>query len=646
MFCKKIALFKYYYVFLHRQKQSLSIMKKLFLPLIITIATLSLLARLFYLQIIVKEQSKDSIASDIAIEVAYDYPQRGYIYDRNGKLLVTNQSAYDIMIVPREVKAMDTLEFCNMVNISKEQFLTNFEKAKNYSPRKPSVFVSQLSKEEFAPLQEKLRKYPGFFVQKRSLRHYETFSGANVLGYISEVNNWELKNNPYYLAGEIIGRQGVEKQYEDFLRGKKGVRYLQKDKYNRVIGSYKNGIYDTLPIAGKSLELTLDEGLQTYGEMLMECKRGSIVAIEPKTGEILALVSAPSYDPNLLVGRKRSENYTLLYNDSIAKPLFDRALLAEYPPGSTFKPFTALLGLKEGVMTPQSLVSCSGGYHYGSRTMKCHHHASPLDMAHAIANSCNAYFAVEYRKIIEKYKSPSQGITAWNEDLKSFGFGTFLGSDFPIGRKGYIPDAAFYNKQYGENAWAATYNISNGIGQGEVLVTPLQLANGVAAIANKGYFYTPHIVRKIDGKTTPFSQFTEAKQTHIDPKYFDAILQGMHMAYTGGTARGTQIDSISVAAKTGTAENYVRINGKRMQLTDHSIFMALAPVEDPKIAIVVIVENGYFGARIAGPICSLMIEKYLTKNIKRKDLEKTMLEKSLEEEYAKPYSGRPFSINK
>ncbi|WP_315105767.1 penicillin-binding protein 2 [Capnocytophaga gingivalis] len=620
-------------------------MKKIFLPFVICVGTLSILARLFYLQVFEKESRKDSIASDVAIEVSYDYPERGYIYDRNGKLLVTNQSAYDIMVIPREVKPLDTLEFCNLVGIDIVRFREELDKAKKYSYRKPSVFVSQLSKEEYAPLQEKLRKFSGFFVQKRLLRHYETYSGANVLGYISEVNDWELKNNPYYLAGEIIGRQGVEKQYEDFLRGKKGVRYLQKDKFNRVIGSYKNGAYDTLPVAGKSLELTIDDDLQSYGEILMQCKRGSIVAIDPKSGEILALVSAPSYDPNLLVGRKRSQNYTLLYNDSIAKPLFDRALLAEYPPGSTFKPFTALLGLQEGVMTPQSLVSCNGGYHYGNRVMKCHAHASPLDMLHAIATSCNAYFAHEYRKIIEKYPTPAQGITAWRNDLRSFGFGEYLGSDFPIGRKGYIPDAAFYNRHYGENGWRATTNISNGIGQGEVLVTPLQLANALSAIANKGDYYTPHIVRKIDGKTTPFTQYTEVKHTCVAPKYFDPIIKGMNLSYTGGTSRGTQIDSVNVAAKTGTAENYIRVNGKRMQLTDHSIFMAMAPIEDPKIAIVVVVENGYFGARIAGPIASLMIEKYLTKNVKRKDLEKRMIEKSLEEEYAKPYSGRPFSIN-
>ncbi len=619
-------------------------MRKVFLPILIIFASLSLLGRLFYLQIIVPNVSED-IGNDVAIEKVYDYPQRGNIYDRNGNLLVSNQLAYDVMIIPKDVKPLDTLEFCNLLSIDKQEFIHRFDKAKKYSNIKPSVFVNQLSKEEYAPLQEKLRKYQGFYIQKRSLRHYATHSGGNILGYISEVNDWELKNNSYYLAGELIGRQGVERQYEDFLRGKKGVRYFQKDKHNRVIGSYKEGIFDTLPVAGQTLELTIDKTLQEYGERLMQNKRGGIVAIEPKTGEILALISAPSYDPNLLVGRKRSENYNKLYQDSLAKPLYDRALLAEYPPGSTFKTLTALIGLQEGVVTPQSVVPCLGGYHYGSRVMKCHSHSAPYDMLHAIATSCNSYFAHEYRKVVEKYPTSAQGLDVWSNHLKSFGLGQFLGSDFPTGRRGNIPDSNLYNRQYGENRWGPTYNISNGIGQGEILVTPLQLANVVAAIANRGYFYTPHIVKKIDGKKTPFTQFTKPKQTTIDPEHFDTIIKGMNMAYTGGTARGTQIDSISVAAKTGTAENFIRLNGKRMQLTDHSIFAAFAPLEEPKIAIVVFVENGYFGARIAGPITSLMIEQYLKGKITRPDLEKRMLEKSLEDEYAKPYKGVPFLIN-
>lgn len=620
-------------------------MQKVFLPIIILLASFSILGRLLYLQVIAHKQSANDLANDVAIEVMLDYPQRGNIFDRNGKLLVSNQPAYDVMIVPREVKPLDTLEFCNLLSIDKNIFIERFEKARNFSKIKPSVFVSQLSKEEYAPLQEKLRKYTGFYIQKRSLRHYTTHSGGNILGYISEVNDWELKQNPYYLSGELIGRQGVERQYEEFLRGKKGIRYFQKDKHNRIIGSYKDGIFDTLPIAGKSLELTIDESLQTYGELLMQNKRGGIVAIEPKTGEILALISAPSYDPNLLVGRKRSENYTKLYNDSLAKPLYDRALLAEYPPGSTFKTLTALVGLQEGVMTPESVVPCAGGYHYGSRIMKCHAHGAPYDMLHAIATSCNSYFAHEYKRVVEKYPSAAQGVDAWSNHLKSFGLGQFLGSDFPIGRKGNIPDSNLYNKQYGKNRWGATYNISNGIGQGEILVTPLQLANVVAAISNKGYYYTPHIVRKIDGKKTPFTQYTIAKHTTIDSKHFETIIQGMNLAYTLGTARGTQIEGVNIAAKTGTAENYIKVGGKRMQLTDHSIFAAFAPVEDPKIAIVVFVENGYFGARIAGPITSLLIEKYLNGSVARPELEQRMLEKSLEDEYAKPYSGQPFLIN-
>lgn len=620
-------------------------MKKSLLPIFIIIASVSILSRLFYLQIVKGENKNLHFESDLAIETIYDYPQRGNIYDRNNKLLVSNQPAYDIMVIPREVKALDTLEFCSLINISKEMFDKKLDDAKKYSWRKASVFVNQLSKEEYAPLQEKLRKYQGFYIQKRALRNYDVKTCGNILGYISEVNTWELKKNTYYLAGELIGRQGVERQYEEFLRGKKGVRYFQKDRHNRIIGSYKNGEFDTLPVAGKTLQLTIDETLQAYGEQLMVNKRGGIVAIEPETGEILALVSAPSYDPNLLVGRKRSENYTKLYNDSLSKPLYNRALLAEYPPGSTLKTLTALIGLQEGVMTPETPVPCFGGYSYGGRFMKCHAHSAPFDMIHAIGTSCNSYFAHEYKKIVENYPNAAQGVDAWANHMKSFGLGEFLGSDFPTGRKGSVPNSSLYNRAYGENKWGATYNISNGIGQGEILVTPLQLANVVSAIANRGYFYTPHIVKKIDNKKTPLTEFTTPKKTTIEPKHFETIIKGMHRAYTSGTARSTQIPGIEMAAKTGTAENYTRINGKRMQLTDHSIFVAFAPIDKPKIAIVVFVENGYFGARIAGPITSLMVEKYLNDSISRPELEKRMLEKSLEEEYAKPYSGKPFLIN-
>lgn len=619
-------------------------MRKYLLFIIIILTSIVFVIRLVYLQVVeFNENSRPD--EDVAVEIVYDYPERGYIYDRNGQLLVSNQPAYDVMVIPNEVKLLDTLELCGLLAISKDDFKERLQKAKKYSYRKPSVLVNQLSKTDYAVLQEKLRKFSGFYIQRRSLRHYLTNNAGNVLGYISEVNEWELKENSYYIAGELIGRQGVEKQYESFLRGEKGVRYFQKDRHNRQIGSYKEGALDTLPVMGQSLQLTLDIGLQAYGEELMQNKRGGIVAIEPKTGEILALVSAPTFNPNLLVGRQRSKNYTALYQDSIAKPLYDRTLLAEYPPGSPFKVINALIALQENTITPSTSFGCGGGYRYGNRTMRCHCGRSSNDLLHGIAYSCNAYFANSYRRSIEKHGKPSVGMDAWNKHVRSFGLGGFLGSDFPTGRPGKVPSTELYDRQYGQGRWAATYNISNAIGQGEILTTPIQLANVMAIIANRGYFYTPHIVKKINDEVTPFKEFTVPKQTTIDKEHFEPVIQGMNIAYNSGTARGTRIEGIDIGAKTGTAENFVRINGKRMQLTDHSIFVAFAPIDDPKIAIAVFVENGYYGARVAGPIASLMIERYIKGEVYRCDLEKRMLEKSLEEEYAKPYSGQPFRIN-
>ena len=618
-------------------------MRKLLPPIIIIFTAVVILLRLFFLQIVFHDDSNN--IDNIAIETVYDYPERGYIYDRNGELLVSNQPAYDVMVIPSEVKNLDTLELCSLLELEKNDFRERLQKARDYSRKKPSVIVHQLSKDDYAVLQEKLRKFQGFYIQKRMLRSYLTHNAGNVLGYISEVNEWELKKNPYYLAGELIGRSGVEKQYEEFLRGKKGVQYYQKDKHNAAIERYKNGAMDTLPIMGQPLQLTIDIGLQAYGEQLMQHKHGGIVAIEPKTGEILALISAPTFDPALLVGRERSKNYTALYNDSIAKPLYDRTLLAEYPPGSPFKVVNALIGLQEGVITPQSVFSCGGGYRYGGHIMRCHCGRGANDLLHGIALSCNAYFANTYKRAIDMKTTSAVGMDKWNAHVRSFGLGGFLGCDLPTGRAGKVPNTALYDKQYGVKRWNGTSNISNAIGQGEILTTPIQLANVMAAIANKGYFYTPHIVKQIDNKQTPFQEYTVPKHTTIDPKHFDPVIKGMNMAYLAGTARRTQIDGINIAAKTGTAENFIRVNGKRMQLTDHSIFVAFAPVEDPKIAIAVFVENGYYGARVAGPIASLMIEKYLKGEVFRCDLERQMLEKSLEHEYMKPYLGEKFYIN-
>ncbi|WP_423818108.1 penicillin-binding protein 2 [Salinimicrobium sp. TIG7-5_MAKvit] len=621
-------------------------MRKILLYIIVITSGLIFLARLFYLQVM--DDSFVGLSENNAIKVVYDYPQRGFIFDRNGELLVSNQPSYDVMVIPRNLKPFDTTELCNILSITTEQLVERLDKAKIYSPRLPSVVIPQLTKSEYAYLAEKMRKYEGFYIQKRSLRDYYTQHGANVLGYITEVNQRIVNENPYYLSGDLIGRQGVEGYYEELLRGVKGVKYIQKDRFNRDIGPYKEGIYDTLPKKGKDITITIDAELQKYGELLMKNKRGGIVAIEPATGEILALVTAPNYDPADLVGRKRSENFTKLWLDSISKPLFDRGLLAEYPPGSPFKTINALIALQEGVVTTQESFSCHGGYFYGrGRKMGCHAHSSPLNMIPGIAQSCNAYFANVYRRIVEKYPTPQEGVDAWANHLKSFGLGDYLGSDLSTGRPGKIPTSKYYNKiyDYPTYKWFSTATLSNAIGQGEVLMTPIQLANMTAAIANRGWFYTPHVLKEIEGNPIKEKEFTEKKVTTVEPRHFEPVVEGMHQVYKSGTASALQIPGIEIAGKTGTAENFTRIDGKRVQLTDHSIFVAFAPVDNPKIALAIFVENGYWGGRYAGRIAGLMIEKYIKGEITRKDMEEWILTHSLEEEYAKPLSGEPFRIN-
>ncbi|MGB0950209.1 MAG: peptidoglycan D,D-transpeptidase FtsI family protein, partial [Marinirhabdus sp.] len=392
-----------------------------------------------------------------AIKVEFEYPQRGYIYDRHGKLLVSNQPSYDVMVVPREVKNLDTLEFCELLKLPKENFNEILKKARGYSPRLPSVVVPQLTKAEYARLSEKMYKFRGFYIQKRQLRDYQINHSANVLGFIAEANKGTIDKNPYYQMGDLLGMQGAEKQYEAVLRGVKGVKYIQKDRFNREIGPYKEGVFDTLPKRGHDIVLTIDEALQKYGESLMVNKRGGIVAIEPATGEILALVAAPNYDPGLLVGRQRSANYTKLHYDSIAKPLYDRVLSGEYPPGSPFKALTGLIGLQENVITPTERVHCAHGYVYGrGRTLRCHSHASPLALQPGIANSCNAYFCTVYRRIIEKFPTPQEGMDNWHRHLESFGLDQYLGYDLPSGRRGLIPDSKYYDRMYGpKKRWYA-----------------------------------------------------------------------------------------------------------------------------------------------------------------------------------------------
>ncbi|TQO39465.1 penicillin-binding protein 2 [Arenibacter algicola] len=618
-------------------------MRKILLSSIILLVGITFIGRLSYLQIF--SFSPNQILEDPAIKAVYDYPERGYIYDRNGKLLVANQPAYDVMVIPREVKPLDTLEFCKLLGIDKDRFVSQLRKARVYSPRLPSVLVPQLSKEDYGRLQEKMRRFEGFYIQKRSLRYYDTNSGANVLGYISEVNEWDLERNPSYAAGELKGTTGIEKEYETILRGRKGVKYIQKDRFNRDIGPYKTGTLDTLPEPGKQITVTIDKILQEYGEKLMTGKHGGIVALEPASGEILALISGPTYDPALLVGRERSRNYSKLHYDTISKPTFDRSILASQSPGSPFKTINALVALQEGAITPETTFHCYNGFYVGKRKRGCHCGGGTRNLNSGIYLSCNAYFAGAFRKIYDQFPTSAEGMDAWEKHVKSFGLGTFLGYDLPTGRPGRIPNKEYYNRIYGENRWSSSTIISNSIGQGEVEVTPIQLANMTAAIANRGHYFTPHVLKKIGGDAISIPEFTEAKHTSIDKKYFEPVVQGMAEVYKKGTAARLQIEGIEIAGKTGTVENFTRINGERTQLTDNSVFVAFAPVDNPKIAIAVYIENGYFGSRYAGHIASLMIEKYLKGEITRVDLEKRMLEKTLEEEYAKPYSGQPFKIN-
>ena len=619
-------------------------MKNKLLPILIILSSFIFVLRLFWVQLIdindVKLSNKNSV------EKVYNFPERGYVFDRNDRLIVGNELFYDLMIIPAELKPIDTLEFCKILKIAKTTLIDKINKAKKYSRVKPSVFLSQISKTDYAIIQEKLWKYKGFSVRKKSNRNYLLNSASNILGYISEVNDYEVKDNSYYESGELIGRQGIEKSYEKKLRGLKGVSYFEKDNFNRTTGSYKEGIYDTLLKPAKNINLTIDSNLQIYGDSLMINKFGSIIAIEPESGEILSLINAPSFDPNLLIGRERSTNYLKLKNDTIGKPLFDRGLQGMYPPGSTFKLINGLIALQEDVITPSTKILCNAGHFYSNkRFMKCHCKPGTYnDLNKAIYNSCNTYFATIYKKTIEKYSSSKQGIDNWKNHVNSFGLGNYLGYDHPLGQPGLIPDSKYYDKWYPNNRWRAATTISNGIGQGEILTTPIQLGNIAASIANRGWFITPHFVKKISNDSIKL-KYREKKYSSIDSIHFEKIVQGMYDVIEKGTAQNSKIRGIEIVGKTGTAENFIKIDGVRKQLTDHSIFIGFAPKENPKIAIAVFIENGYWGTRWAAPIASLMMEKYLNKKVERKYLEKYIFNGNLMNEYLKPYTKSNFSIN-
>ena len=556
------------------------------------------LFRLFYIQII--DDSYKLSADNNVLRYITQYPARGVIYDRNGKLLVQNQPAYDLMVIPKQLKEIDTTDFCRLIEITKEQLISKLLIARKYSLYKPSVFQKQLSVEMYAAFQEKLYKFPGFFVQLRTLRKYPQNIAAHVLGYVSEVDSKIIENDSYYKAGDYIGNSGIEQSYEKILRGKKGIKVFVVDVFNSIKGSFANGEYDSLSVPGISITSTIDSKLQKYGELLMQNKKGSIVAIEPSTGEILALVTSPAYNPNLLVGRVRSENYKILETDTLV-PLFNRALMAQYPPGSTFKVIEALIGLQEQVIFPNTMFSCN------KSLVNCHNHPSPLDLHGSIQNSCNPYYYMVFKRIINKgisdNKDSETGFEEWRKHILSFGLGNKLNIDIPNEKSGNIPSANYYNKVYGKGRWRFETIYSLGIGQGEILFVPLQMANYTATIANRGYYYTPHLIKE------PQPARHHKNQTTIDPEYFDLIVEAMWDVVERGTATRAKIKDIAVCGKTGTAENP---HGE-----DHSIFIAFAPKDKPEIAISVVVENSGFGGTWAAPIASLMIEKYLTDSTSR-----------------------------
>jgi penicillin-binding protein 2 len=556
------------------------------------------------------------------------YPSRGMMYDRNGELVVYNQPAYDVMMIPRDIKGIDTLDFCHTVGITREQFdqrMDEIKRGPGYSSYTPQRFMTHLTGRDYGRLQEKLYRYPGFYTQKRILRQYNYLAAANVLGNVREVNQRDIDRDPYYSPGDYTGDLGVEKSYEEYLRGEKGVEILMRDAFGRIKGRYEDGAYDVAPRSGHDLKLSLDIKLQQFAESLMVNKIGAIVAIEPKTGEILCMVSSPTYDPTLLVGRERGKNYLKLASpDNEDHPLFDRALMGAYPPGSTFKPGQALILLQEGIVDLTTAYPCSRGYINGGLRVGCHAHGSPLPVKPALQTSCNAYFCWGFKNLVDrrsKYGSSAKAFEVWKNHLVQLGYGYKLGVDLPGESRGFLPNAQFYNKVYGEGRWSANTIISVSIGQGEVLATPLQMANVCATIANRGHFITPHAVKEIADTVMP-ADLLKVHTPDIDRRWFEVVAEGMRMAVTGGTCRTANLPDIEVCGKTGTAQNP---HGK-----DHSAFIGFAPYNDPKIAVAVYVENGGFGATFGVPIGSLVIEKYLTGQIRpeRRYIQENMLNSS------------------
>ncbi|MBQ3950664.1 MAG: penicillin-binding protein 2 [Bacteroidales bacterium] len=573
------------------------------------------IVRLAFMQVFDSEYRRQ--ADRQALRPITQFPARGLIYDRNGELLVYNEAVYDLMVIPRMTKGLDTNMFCRVMGITRDEFDARMRKACKYSTYSASPFMKQVSKEEYGSWENSLYKFRGFYVQQRTLRVYDKPIAAHVLGYVGEVDQSEIDADKFYKQGDYIGKSGLEKSYEEVLRGIKGKRIMQVDVHNREIGSYMNGAYDTMAVEGGNLYTTLDASLQEYAEGLMANKRGCIVAIEPSTGEVLAMVSAPGYDPNLLVGRVRGENYQMLLQD-ISRPLLNRALIEHYPPGSIFKVAQAVTALQLGVITPNSGFVCD------KSLVGCHNHPSARSVQEAIKMSCNPYFYQVYRRVIQQgkyksiYKDSPYGLTVWRDYMLRFGFGQKMGIDLPASgiTPGFIPDTAFYNKRYGRERWAFSTIYSNSIGQGEVTVVPIQMANLACIVANRGYYITPHLVRYYGPDSVRNEEFYTKHETGINKAYFDIAANGMYdvVHVAGGTARRANIPDIDICGKTGTAQNIGE---------DHSVFICFAPKEKPKIAVAVYVENARGGGGYwAAPIASLVIEKYIRGEVTRKDVEK------------------------
>ncbi|MBR8702645.1 Peptidoglycan D,D-transpeptidase MrdA [Porphyromonas levii] len=564
--------------------------------------------RLFNVQVLSPEYR--IAAEDIAFYQKTLYPSRGMIYDHEGQLVVFNNSTADVHIISREVNPFDTLEFCKILHIAPQELANHFDQVRDrkinrgYSPYTPQLLISQISEEEAGLLEEKLYKFPGFYVVHRTIRDYNYPSAGLVLGYMGEVSPRDIERDPYYIPGEQIGKSGLEYSYERFLRGEKGKEIYIRDAHGRVKGRRDNSDLEEELTSGHDLKLAIDIELQMYGERLMAGKRGAIVMIEPKSGEIRALVSSPYYDPKLLVGRDRGKNFKALESNPQI-PLFNRAIMGTYPPGSTFKLAQAAAFMQEGAVTINDAYPCHHGYPVLRNRPACHSHPSPISLIPAIATSCNSYFCYGLRNFLDdrsRYTTTTQAFEAWKGYMVKMGFGYTLGLDLPGEKRGFIPNAELYNKIYGEGRWGSSTVISISIGQGEILATPLQIANLGALIANKGYYYTPHLVSEIVGLPSD-SLYVERHETGIDPNYFNYIAQGMRGAVTGGTCRNANLPDFAVCGKTGTAEN---VHGK-----DHSLFLGFAPQEAPEIVVSVIVENGGFGATYAVPIGRLMIDYYL-----------------------------------